>query len=506
MPKEIKCVTYNVRGLGDATKHREIMYHLKVNKYDIIFLQETHSSANSNKWWSSTWGSKIWCSHGQTNARGVAILFSKQIDIVVHNVISSADGRYLILYCTYNNIKLLLANIYAPNRDDPSFFEIVFREIERFTPDYRIIAGDFNLALNLGLDQRGTSSNNEKASEYVNNYLTANQICDVWRMLRPDCHGFTYRRLHPEPIFSRLDYFFTDENFLQFVDGIELSPAFKTDHSIVVMMVQFNAQNRGPGYWKLNTLLLQDTDYVERMNALIDIEWETSAHLKAYKDRWELLKLAVRGSSIQYSSRKQKSKRNVYESLQKKLKKLEGELIDKNPLFHDTKEQLQKVRHELEDHNKEKARGAQIRSKCNWALLAERPTKYFLNLEKQKFLKKTLYRVQNNEDKIITEPKQVLDEIKSYYKNLYISTERADLSYLDKLNMPSLPPEVRDELDANISIEELSVALKDLDNGKSPSTDGLPADFYKCFWPKLKDKLFEVVKEIIATGQMHLSA
>ena len=177
-----------------------------------------------------------------------------------------------------------------------------------------------------------------------------------------------------------------------------------------------------------------------------------------------------------------------------------------NPLFHDGMEEIRKVRHDLESLNKEKARGALIHSKCNWALLAERPTKYFLNLEKQRAINKTLYQIKSEKGETITVPSEILSEIRRYYDKLYTKTEHSDMTYLDKLNLPQIPNEVREDLESEITMTEVSRALQDLDNSKSPSTDGLPAKFYKCFWFKLKDLLFGTIKEIAATGKMHLSA
>ena len=41
---------------------------------------------------------------------------------------------------------------------------------------------------------------------------------------------------------------------------------------------------------------------------------------------------------------------------------------------------------------------------------------------------------------------------------------------------------------------------------KSPGTDGLPAEFYKMFWPKLKELYHEVILEAITVGELHLTA
>ena len=49
----------------------------------------------------------------------------------------------------------MLVNPYAPNFDTPSFFNDVFKLINQWDNDQKIIAGDFNLVFNLDQDKRG---------------------------------------------------------------------------------------------------------------------------------------------------------------------------------------------------------------------------------------------------------------------------------------------------------------------------------------------------------------
>ena len=168
-------------------------------------------------------------------------------------MIASADGCYLVLYGSLNKSKILLANIYAPNKDTSPFFQTVFKDIDRFSPDYKIIAGDLNLAMDPTIDRWGSTTNHDQSAQWLKKYCENSKIVDAWRTLKADSPGFTYRKVHPQCMFSRLDYFLVSEPFMQFIDKIELSPAFKTDHSIVMLTVEFDPHVRGPGYWKLNT-------------------------------------------------------------------------------------------------------------------------------------------------------------------------------------------------------------------------------------------------------------
>ena len=54
-----RVITYNVRGLGDSQKRREIFYFLHKKKADVAIIQESHSQKITESLWKSTWGGQI---------------------------------------------------------------------------------------------------------------------------------------------------------------------------------------------------------------------------------------------------------------------------------------------------------------------------------------------------------------------------------------------------------------------------------------------------------------
>jgi hypothetical protein len=53
-----------------------------------------------------------------------------------------------------------------------------------------------------------------------------------------------------------------------------------------------------------------------------------------------------------------------------------------------------------------------------------------------------------------------------------------------------------------ISEEECVKAIKSMQNGKSPGTDGLPVEFYKIFWKNIKKLVIHIVMKM-KTCQFH---
>ena len=65
-PESIKLLSLNVRGLSNFHKRRAIFSWCRKQKADLIFLQETHSTAERQDQWRKEWGASLLFSHGST--------------------------------------------------------------------------------------------------------------------------------------------------------------------------------------------------------------------------------------------------------------------------------------------------------------------------------------------------------------------------------------------------------------------------------------------------------
>ena len=100
-------------------------------------------------------------SHGSPNSRGVAILFKKGVDCIIHSKILDPGGRYVILKAEIKDNMSLLINIYAPNKDTNivEFLKDLGTTLRKENLDLdeeeNIILGDFNCPHNPMLDKKG---------------------------------------------------------------------------------------------------------------------------------------------------------------------------------------------------------------------------------------------------------------------------------------------------------------------------------------------------------------
>ena len=154
------------------------------------------------------------------------------------------------------------------------------------------------------------------AVKKVNELIAANNLVDIWRTQHPTEFHFTWKRVKPRIILERIDYILVTDNVARLTKSSCILPAYKSDHSIPTINWLQSEYKRGPGYWKLNISHLENIEYKEE---IVNIIRNLSDQYTDIVMRWELIKMAVRGFSIQYGARKSKSTKNKIAALNKKI-------------------------------------------------------------------------------------------------------------------------------------------------------------------------------------------
>lgn len=137
-----------------------------------------------------------------------------------------------------------------------------------------------------------------------------------------------------------------------------------------------------------------------------------------------------------------------------------------------------------------KTKGAILRSKVRWHEEGERNTKYFYSLEKRHHDSKTVSKLKVGENCYTEDQFEILEEEKKFYESLYCSTninpeKFKNSPFFISENVTALSEEEKSSCEGLVNEEECTNALKDFDNNKTPGTDGLPAEFYRFFWPDI---------------------
>ena len=489
----------NTRGLGDRFKRREIFNWLKYKKKSVYFIQEAHCMQDNTHDWRAEWGYQALFSCCSSNKTCVAILFNNNFSFQLLKAYTDPKGRFIICDLTTNGKYIALANIYAPNEDDPNFFTSVFNRLLDFKCEEIIVGGDFNLVLEVNKDKKGGLARSHKKSlEVINDFSENLDLIDAWRVLNPECSRFTWRQKKPE-VHCRLDFFLVNQTTFCNIVSADMLPGYKTDHSMITLQISLHSNNRGRGFRKLNTSFLNDIEYVNRIKLIIN---QTKAEY-VQDDTvnpnllWEMVKMKVREESLKYGTSKKKKLTKKEEEIEQAIASLEKCLSE----FKGDETQRQKVWSELETKKREleaiieyRTKGAILRSKSQWYNEGEKNTKYFLNLEKRHCKQGTISQLKVNDNDLIYTDKEILKECESFYRNLYsskVATENQDGAFFfpQQKDRTLLNSDEQSLCEGELSIKECLEALKSMVPDKSPGTDGLPCEFYKVFWKDVAEIL-----------------
>ena len=86
---------------------------------------------------------------------------------------------------------LTVVALYAPNNDNPIFFQDITKIIrERY--EHKLIVGDFNLTLDVEVDRLNTYCNNSKARDEVLNIMDEFCLNDIWRIQNYESREYSW--------------------------------------------------------------------------------------------------------------------------------------------------------------------------------------------------------------------------------------------------------------------------------------------------------------------------
>lgn len=156
----------NINGGRDGNKLAMISELFGIQKINVAFLQETHTSLDNEFEFSRWWEGKSFLSHGTNTSAGIAILFSKEMNVNILAIEEIVKGRILMLNIEYEGSVFVLINVYAPNNgyERVSNFFKLRSAIQKIDDNVcTIIGGDWNCTIDFIIDR------NEKN-------LTMNQV------------------------------------------------------------------------------------------------------------------------------------------------------------------------------------------------------------------------------------------------------------------------------------------------------------------------------------------
>ena len=94
---------------------------------------------------------------------------------------ADTPGRYIICDIETDEKLFTLANIYAPNEDDPTFYKQVFGRLHDFASEEISLGGDFNLVIDVKEDKKGgLPRTHQNALKIINQNCEELNLTDIW--------------------------------------------------------------------------------------------------------------------------------------------------------------------------------------------------------------------------------------------------------------------------------------------------------------------------------------
>ena len=115
------------------------------------------------------------------------------------------------------------------------------------------------------------------------------------------------------------------------VTHADILAGYKTDHSLIVIDTAIHSNQRGPGFWKLNTSFLTDLNYVNQIRTTIKevkTEYERDDDVNPAL-LWEMIKLKIREQTLKYAKNKKAKTLKMEDELEKRINLLQN-MIDYN--------------------------------------------------------------------------------------------------------------------------------------------------------------------------------
>lgn len=455
-------------------KRIQVYSWLKEQNQNIYFLQETHTTKDTEKIWENEWGYKAFFSGESSNSEGLAILINpncKNINILEHKQI--IPGRLQAIKAILDDKEFIFVNVYGPNKDSPNLFEDLQTYISLNDENVFIIGGDFNTVINDHIDRKGSNQiRNTKCKAVIKNIIETNELVDVWRVKNPDKRQFTWHSSQKPHSSSRLDYFLISSCILNKTKSVKITTGYKTDHSAVKLTIDTADVNRGPGYFKLNNSLLQDEKYLNMIKKSIKETAEINKDANPIT-LWGVMKGNIRNETIKYAAYIKKENNKKEEQLKESIQKLEMEITNSTDIriIDEKKKHLFDEKTKLEKIVEKRIQGLIIRSKADLVEYDEKNTKYFAAKEKKRSEHKTITNI-NVRGMNITKQSDILNEIKQFYCKLYSKKQRQETNYnffddsIQKL-------EERDKIkcEGKLNDYECETALNEMKNDKSPGSN-----------------------------------
>ena len=218
----------------------------------------------------------------------------------------------------------------------------------------------------------------------------------------------------------------------------DITMGFKTDHSLITIRAAPHSNQRGPGYWKLNTSFLSDANYVNQIRTTIKKVTDEYVNDDSVNPTlmWEMIKLKIHEQSIKYAKDRRTKTSRREEEIEKAINVLQ-ELIESS---NKGDRQKREASRDLDEKKLNRKNLLNIGLKMQYyvpnadGMTGVKEHKVFPKSRVRHFKSCVISQLKIGENEFVTSDKEILHQCENYYRDLYksrISEQQSEPSYFN---------------------------------------------------------------------------
>ena len=486
---------WNVRGLNQSSKQKEVRNFISVNNLGLMAVFESQiSKVNLNKVCEKVFGRWKWISNSSVCRGTTRIIIGWNPNVFDVNMMDMNDQ---VMHCkiisSEGKEEFFGSFLYAANKhiDRRKLWDSL--KTQNIVVDKKpwFLMGDFNVTLNLNESSFGPSKMTTGMVEF-NECIDSIEVQDLSKS------GLNYtwnqKPKTNDGIFKKLDRVMCNSGF---IDGYPNSCAcFLTyrisDHSQVLLKFPGKRKFKIKPFKFSNFLTLKPD-----LKNIVEREWKREV------SGFSMYKLARRLTYLKKPLRKllkeSGSISEKIEILRKELDRVQFE-IDKDHNNNDLKIEEEVYLQDLNEAYMEEEVFLKQKSKITWLKEGDSNSKYFHRVVKGRINRNRIETIMNKDGKWI-EGEEMGNEFVNYFKDfLGKETSCSEINHAEDLFVKKLDLLHSTEMVKDVSNEEIKSALFDIEDDKSPGPDGFSAKFFKAMWEIIGDDVCKAIKEFFKNG------
>lgn len=163
---------------------------------------------------------------------------------------------------------------------------------------------------------------------------------------------------------------------------------------------------------------------------------------------------------------------------------------------------LNDIKDKLSTAYKEEEHFWRQKSRISWLREGDKNTKFFHTYVKGRRVHNRIRNLQRNDSSWTSSEDEVVKEISDYFKDLFSSGGRGDMSDI----LDGIPNSITQDMNNNLTkvVEEKEIhdALFSMNSEKSPGQDGMTPLFFQKFWSIIKKDIIPAIQAFFTSGFM----